>query len=92
MDIAIFIAQNNPMRAQTFVDELEEKCEALAIAPGIGTARPELGEGIFMLPYRRYLIFYRVVSKALRIERVVHGGRDIGGDDFEADNPSITAA
>lgn len=88
MDIAIFIAQDNPTRALTFVDEIEGKCDALRMAPGIGTARPELGEGICMLPYGRYIIFYRPASKALRIERVMHGARDIGGDDFEADDPS----
>jgi toxin ParE1/3/4 len=50
MDIASFIARDNPTRALTFVDELQGKCEALGMAPGIGTARPELGEGISMLP------------------------------------------
>jgi len=86
MDIAIFIAQDNPTRALTFVDELEAKCEALGEAPGIGTARPDLGRGICVLPYGRYLI-YRAASKRLRIERIMHGARDIGGDDFEASDP-----
>lgn len=83
LDIAVFIAQNNPARALTFVDELESKCDALGGAPGIGTLRPELGEGICMLPHGRYLIFYRAVNQDLRIERIMHGARDIGGDDFE---------
>lgn len=83
MDIAIFIANDNPTRALTFVDELERKCEALGDSPGIGTSRPELGEGIRMLPHGRYVIFYREVQKRLRIERVIHGARDIGGDAFE---------
>ena len=43
LDIAVFIAQDNPARALTFVDELESKCDALGRAPGIGTSRPELG-------------------------------------------------
>jgi toxin ParE1/3/4 len=87
MDIATFIAQNKPKRTLTFVDELESKCNALGGAPGIGTSRPELGEGICMLPHGRYLIFYRAVSKGLRIERIMHGARDIGGDDFESSDP-----
>jgi toxin ParE1/3/4 len=87
MDIAMFIAQDNPKRALTFVDELEGKCDALGGAPGIGTSRPELGEGIRMLPHGRYLIFYREASKDLRIERIMHGSRDIGDDDFEAGDP-----
>ena len=84
MDIAIFIAQDNPNRALTFVDELQGKCDALGGAPGIGTSRPELGEGIRMLPHGRYLIFYREANKDLRIERILHGSRDIGYDDLEA--------
>ena len=42
MDLAVFIAQDNPARALTFVDELESKCNALGGAPGIGKLRPEL--------------------------------------------------
>ena len=83
----MFIAQDNPARALTFVDELEGKCDVLGGAPGIGTSRPELGEGVRMLPHGRYLIFYREVNKGLRIERIMHSARDIGGDDFEADDP-----
>lgn len=84
MEIAVFIAQDNPKRALTFADELEDKCIGLGQTPGIGTMRPELGEGIRMLPHRRYLIFYREARGVLRIERIVHGARDIVGDDFEA--------
>lgn len=84
MEIALYIAEDNPVRALTFVEELEDKCAALGNAPGIGTARPELGEGIRMLPHGRYLIFYRQASRSVRIERVMHGARDIGGDDLEA--------
>lgn len=87
MDIALFIAQDNPARALTFVNELEAKCDALGGAPGIGTRRPELGEDICMLPHGRYLVFYRVADGSLRIERIVHGARDIGGEDFEACDP-----
>ena len=83
MDIATFIAEDNPPRALTFVDELEQKCDVLGGSPGIGTSRPELGEGICMLPHGRYLIFYREADKRLRIERIILGARDIGDVDFE---------
>jgi toxin ParE1/3/4 len=46
LDIAIFIAEDNQARALTFVDELEEKCDVVGRTPGVGTARPELGDGI----------------------------------------------
>lgn len=87
MDIAVFIAQDNPKRASTFVDGLEAKCEALGGAPGIGTSRPELGDGIRMLPHGRYLIFYREANQRLRIERIMHGSRDIGHEDLDPSDP-----
>ena len=84
MDIAMFIAEDNPKRALTFTDELEAKCEALCRAPGIGTSRPELGSGIRVFPHGRYLIFYREANEQLRIERFLHSSRDLGEDDFES--------
>ena len=82
IEIALFIAEDNPTRALTFVDELEDKCHALGTAPGIGTSRPELGEGVAMMPYGRYLIFYRQSGKSVRIERIIHSARDLSDVDF----------
>jgi len=82
LDIALYIAQDNPARAGTFVDDLEAKCNLLGKASGIGTAKPELGQGVKMLPHGNYLIFYREQDSQLRIERILHGARDIDGDDF----------
>ncbi len=87
MEIASFIAHDNPARALTFVDELEQKCHLLGVSPGLGTSRPELGAGVKMLPFGRYLIFYREASKGLRIERIMHSARDIGDEDFEGAEP-----
>ena len=86
LEIALYIAQDNSVPALSFVDELEVKCLKLGQAAGIGMARPELGEGIRMLPHERYLIFYREQGAMLRIERVMHGARDIAGDDFDVDD------
>ncbi len=84
LEIAIYIAQDNPKRARSFVDELEAKCKALGGAPGIGTARPEIGEGLRAMTHGHYLIFYRALEQHVRIERVMHGARDIGGNNFDA--------
>ena len=83
IDIAVYIAQDHPVRALSFVDELESKCLGIGRTPGIGTGRPELGDGVRMFPHGRYLIFYRENQGMIRIERVMHGARDIGGDDFD---------
>jgi toxin ParE1/3/4 len=83
LEIALYIAQDNPVRALSFVDELETQCLRLGQAACIGAPRPELGEGVRMLPHGRYLIFYREHTSMLRIERVMHGARDIGSDDLD---------
>lgn len=85
IDIAVYIAQDNPVRAFSFVDELEAKCLGIGRTPHIGTPRPELGGGVRMLPHGRYPIFYRENEGTIRIERVMHGARDIGGDDIDVD-------
>lgn len=82
-EIGDYIARDNPRRAISFIDEMQAKCLKLADAPDIGTARPELGEGIRLLPHGRYLIFYREHDATLRIERVIHSARDIGEDDLD---------
>ena len=83
LEIALYIAQDNPVRALSFVDELETQCLRLGQAAGSGAPRPELGEGVRMLPHGRYLIFYREHASMLRIERIMHGARDTGSDDFD---------
>ena len=84
-EIGDFIARDNPIRALSFVRELKSKCLPLQNAPGIGASRPELGEGIRMVPHGRYLIFYREQMDAVRVERVMHSARDINNDDFVLD-------
>jgi toxin ParE1/3/4 len=83
LEISIYIAQDNPLRALSFVDELEGKCLALSNAPASGVLRAELGEGIRMVTHGRYLIFYRANESAIRIERIMHSARDIDSDDLE---------
>jgi toxin ParE1/3/4 len=77
-EIGDYIARDNPHRAISFVEELVGQCQKLAGNPGIGAPRPELAEGLRMLPHGRYLIFYRVDDEVLRIVRVLHSARDLG--------------
>lgn len=81
-EIGDFIAQDNPVRALSFLQELRAHCTRLTRYPGIGTARPELGDGLRVMPHGRYLIFYREQGALLRVERILHGARDIGRGDL----------
>ena len=76
-EIADYIARDSPSRARSFIDELEAQCVGLGDNPEMGAARPELAEGLRSLAYRRYILFYRIQESHVRIERVLHGMRDI---------------
>jgi toxin ParE1/3/4 len=79
-DIAQRIAVDNPARAETFTDELRERCLDLANMP---LAFQVIGRyrrlAIRRRPYRRYLIFYRTTKDVVEIVRVLHGARDYDG-------------
>ena len=76
-NIGDYIAQDNPQRAVSFVLELKEQCSKICDMPLAFPLRPELGEGFRMVVFRSYLIFYRAFENTVRIERVLHGARNI---------------
>ena len=75
--IGDYIARDNPQRALSFVLELKEQCEKICDMPLAFPLRSELGEGFRMVVFKSYLIFYRAFEKTVRIERVLHGARNI---------------
>lgn len=78
--IADYIAEDNPSRAVTFVQELRKKCRLLAEMPKSAPARPELGSNIRSRPTGNYVIYYRPVSDGIEIIRILHGRRDVKPD------------
>ncbi len=76
-EIGLFIAEDNPGRAETFVLELRHACEKLTQAPFASPLVPRHEDiGIRRRPFRRYLIFYTVEKDAIMIVRILHGARD----------------
>ena len=75
--IADYIAVDNPRRAVTFIEELEERCMALAKAPHAPRQFPQLGADAHILPYQNYIILYRDLPTEVSITRILHGARDI---------------
>jgi toxin ParE1/3/4 len=76
-DIGDYIHLENPDAARRLIAELRVKCRRLADVPRMGVARPELGNAVRSFPFRRYIIFYSIIGNTLRIERILHGSRDI---------------
>lgn len=77
IEIADYIALDNPSRAQSFVMELETRMRAAAERPDSFPARSELLEGLRSARHGRYLIFFLEVGDEVRIVRVLHGARDL---------------
>jgi toxin ParE1/3/4 len=75
--IADYIAEDNPRRAQSFVEELLAVCAEITTRPKGYPARTELGKGVRVALHGRYMIFFRDLPEEIRIERVLHGARDL---------------
>jgi toxin ParE1/3/4 len=76
--IADYIARDNPRRALTFVQELRERCAKIAEMPRAAPQRSELGEGVRVVTFGRYLICYAERDGGqVVIERIVHGARSL---------------
>jgi len=75
--IGDWIAEDNPKRALTFVQELRHRCETLANAPRGYALVPHFEHlGIRRRVYRDYLIFYRIIGRTIEVLHVLHGARD----------------
>ena len=75
--IADYIAIDNPTRALTFVGEIREEIQRIGRNPHIYRLRPEIGKDARLAVAGHYVILFRITAKAIRIERVVYGGRDL---------------
>ena len=78
-DIAGYIAQDNPRRAVTFIQEIRVKLQEIGRNPLLYQLRPEIGAEARMATLGSYAILFWVTSDAVRIERIVYGGRDLAG-------------
>ncbi len=75
-----FIAQYNPSRASSFIEELDSKIGLLGDQPLLGRTprHPKLREyGYRVLILDAYLVFYIVRGKTIEILRVIHGSRNL---------------
>ena len=85
IDIASYIAEDNPDAAERFLDAAEAAFDLLASMPSMGRAvtfQSPATQGIRVWRiqgFERYLIFYRAVEGGIEIVRVLHGARDIEG-------------
>ncbi|QEA13381.1 MULTISPECIES: type II toxin-antitoxin system RelE/ParE family toxin [Comamonas] len=79
--IVDYIAQDNPIKAEEFGQELRDKVLPLAQHPRLGrTGRPGLPDFLReLVAHRNYIIFYRVLDETRTVEilRVKHAAQQV---------------
>jgi toxin ParE1/3/4 len=83
-EIGDYIAQDNPMRAWSFISQLRAHCEKICLNPAGYRRRPELSEDLRSCAHGNYVIFFESTTVEVTIIRILNGARDIP----EALNPS----
>jgi len=76
-EIWLFIARDDPLAADGFIERIQRTCQQLARSPGMGRSREELAEGIHSFPVGKYLVFYRRAGTGIEVARLLSGYRDI---------------
>jgi toxin ParE1/3/4 len=75
--IGDYIGSDNPARAVSFIREIRQQFRRIARLPAAYPARDDLAAGLRMSVHGKYLILFRVVNKTVRVERIIHGARNL---------------
>ena len=77
-DIWLYVADaSSTEAADRLLSRIEEAAELLATMPRMGRPRDQLREGLRSWPVGDYQILYFPLPDGIRIQRVIHGRRDI---------------
>ena len=77
LDIGDYIAKDSRANARRFVGKLMQQCKRIGNASLGYPGREDLAPGLRMAALGRYVVFFRVVDSMVRIERVLHGARNL---------------
>ncbi|MBZ9739428.1 MULTISPECIES: type II toxin-antitoxin system RelE/ParE family toxin [unclassified Mesorhizobium] len=78
-EIGDYIHAENPAAAYRLISALRERCGRIANAPRGGAPRSALWPGLRSVAFQKYVIFYIAQGNDVRVERILHGARDIAG-------------
>jgi plasmid stabilization system protein ParE len=76
-EIADYIAKDSPRHAARLLRVLRARMKEIAKQPELYRLRPELGVDARLASVGHYVILFRIRQNAIRIERVLHGSRDL---------------
>lgn len=76
--IARYIVARDGRRrtARKITREIRDKCEHYARHPLTGTARGDLGDGLRIFSYQRWVVVFRPIDEGIEIIRVFDGSQD----------------
>jgi plasmid stabilization system protein ParE len=81
-ELRAYIAQDSPHYARRFVEKIFKAAETLTEHPQIGRKVPEAGrEDIRELIFQNYRIIYHIKPEQVYIVTVIHGSRDLAGQE-----------
>ena len=78
-EIMNYIAQESPRHAARMVRLPRRRCAEVGEEPLLYRLRPELGPDARLASVGNYVILFRIQNGFVRIERIVHGSRDLFG-------------
>ena len=79
LDLYDMIAEGGGERALAYVERVQAACLRLAVFPERGTRRDDVRPGLRVIGFeRRVAIAFHVGAGRVTIDRVLHGGRDLG--------------
>lgn len=78
-NIATYISRDSPRAAARLIDRLLDQCERVCQTPLGYPSAEHLRPGLRRSVCKPYIIFFIVDRNGVRIERIVHGARDLPG-------------
>jgi toxin ParE1/3/4 len=76
-EIAEYIAKDSPRHAARMLRLLRARMKEIAGQPELYRLRPEIGPEARLATIGNYVILFRIRQDTVRIERVIHGSRDL---------------
>lgn len=77
VEITEYIAQDSPRHAANWIRVLRSRFTEIAKQPLLYRLRPELGVDARLAVVGHYVVLFRIRQDTVRIERVIHGSRDL---------------
>jgi toxin ParE1/3/4 len=76
-EIAEYISHDSPREALKLVRRIRESFKHIAENPQLYRVRTEIAPQARVMPVGNYVILFRQLRDFVRVERVVHGSRDL---------------